>query len=89
MVSSPRAQWRSFDVRQHHNASGVRKEWRFGGNCAESTAYTGVAVLGDEATSDTLLLVYDKTHIEVPKTKPKGDEVNYVFSTRVKFVSDP
>ena len=53
------------------------------------TAYTGVAVLGDEATSDTLLLVYDKTHIEVPKTKPKGDEVNYVFSTRVKFVADP
>ena len=79
--------WRSIDIRAHHNAAigPHRSAWRFEGNCAESTAYTNLNVLGDPERATEVVVVYDKTHIEVPKTLPKGDEVNYLFSVRLSF----
>jgi hypothetical protein len=78
--------WDSIDVRAEHNTAVLdRPAWHFGGNCSEWTAYTNLLIVGDEATTTELLLTYDKTHIEVPKTVPKGDEVNYIFSTRLHF----
>ena len=48
-------------------------------------AYTNLNVLGDPERATEVVVVYDKTHIEVPKTLPKGDEVNYLFSVRLSF----
>jgi hypothetical protein len=83
--------WRSIDIRAHHNAAigPHRSAWRFEGTCAESTAYTNLNVLGSDPERATeVVVVYDKTHIEVPKTLPKGDEVNYLFSVRLSFSRD-
>jgi hypothetical protein len=81
------ALWHSIDLRLHHNkAVGTEHPpWQFVGNCAESTAYTNLNILGDPQEATEVAVVYDKTHIEVPKTKPKDDEVNYLFSVRLSF----
>ena len=79
--------WHSVDLRLHHNnAVGTKHPaWKFAGNCAESTAYTNLNVLGDPEQATEVVVVYDQTQIEVPKTKPKNDEVNYLFSVRLSF----
>lgn len=79
--------WQSVDIRTSHNAAvgAAHSDWRFAGTCSESTAYTSVSVLGDPARATEIVVVYDKTHIEVPKTLPKGAEVNYLFSVRLTF----
>lgn len=51
----------------------------------QSTAYTNLNVLGDPAAATEVVVVYDKTHIETPKTLPKDGEVNYIFSVKLSF----
>jgi hypothetical protein len=80
--------WHSIDIRARHNAAlPEHPAWHFAGTCSESTAYTSVSVLGDPSRATEIVVVYDKTHIEVPKTLPKGDEVNYIFSVKLTFRS--
>ena len=76
--------WHSLDIRLHHNTAGP-PAWRFTGSCAESTAYTNLNVLGDAAAATDVVLVYDQTKIEVPKTKPKPGDVNRLFAVKLSF----
>ena len=48
MAGQQGALWHSIDIRAHHNQAvgPSRSAWHFGGNCAESTAYTNLNVLG-------------------------------------------
>ena len=78
--------WHSIDIRAHHNAAlPTHSAWHFTGTCSESTAYTSVSILGDPSRATEIVVVYDKTHIEVPKTLPKDGEVNYIFSVKLSF----
>ena len=78
--------WHSIDIRKAHNKhTATRPAWQFVGSCGESTAYTSVSILGEPSRATEVVVVYDKTHIEVPKTLPKGSEVNYIFAVRLSF----
>jgi hypothetical protein len=85
-AGKPGGLWHSIDLRAHHNSATVgRPAWHFVGSCSESTAYTSVSVLGDPLRATDIVVVYDKTQIEVPKTLPKKGEVNYLFAVRLSF----